>query len=163
MKADRPKRPVQKPIAIGSSIFLMDVADADRYFPSCSQTQLLNILHKLKVPILHMRTAQMFNLYTLERVLRGVMDAGGKDFSFPNTPFLRRNFKGMEGDPGYYRRRVKTELTNVEAAKYASSPKNRKPEPPVKIKVQKVNIPESITECPKPATQPTSAPSNPTT
>jgi hypothetical protein len=83
---------IPKVVPIGTSVLLMDIAEAVRFFPKNNYKQLLHILALFNVPIIYQRDGRkMFNLYTLEKVMSYLTRLGGRGFALPGSTMRDQN------------------------------------------------------------------------
>ncbi|HEC63924.1 MAG TPA: hypothetical protein ENI23_01375 [bacterium] len=68
---------VPKTTPIGTSILLMDINEAVRFFPNQPRSRILKIFKCLQIPLIYDRDRISFNLYTFEKVMHYLTRPGG--------------------------------------------------------------------------------------
>ena len=76
-----------KTVPVGTSVLLIDVDEAGKFFPDHTHNQLLRIFENLAIPLIHDRSRVSFNLYTLERVLYYLTKPGGKGIALGGSDY----------------------------------------------------------------------------
>ena len=92
---------VPKTTPIGTSILLMELKEASKFFPGRSRQQLGNTLRALGVPLFYDKENNtFFNLYTLEKILFYLLRVGGDGFAAPGSIYrMKQHYKGAKYPP----------------------------------------------------------------
>ncbi len=78
---------VAKTVPVGTSVLLMDIGDAKRFFPGHDRIRMIRIFTLLGIPLLRDKTRILFNIYTLEKVLNFLTRMGGRGFVLPGSVY----------------------------------------------------------------------------
>jgi len=77
-------------LSVGSSVQLIEVGDAIRFFPGHRRQDLFRILRTLGICFIYDKKKAYFNLYALEKVLHYLTRPNGTSFALPGSDYKRR-------------------------------------------------------------------------
>ena len=76
-----------KTVPLGTSVLLMNLDEAVKFFPGHTHGRLLKVFQCLRIPLIHDRDQISFNLYTLERVLYYLLRPGGGGIALSGSEY----------------------------------------------------------------------------
>ncbi len=81
---------IPKTLPIGTSVLLMDIEEAGKFFPNQCRPRLLKIFKCLRIPLIYDRDRISFNLYTFEKVIHYLTRPGG-----PGIALFGSNYRNV--------------------------------------------------------------------
>lgn len=122
---------IPKTTPVGTSVLLMDLTEAVKFFPNQNHARLLKIFKCLRIPLIYDQDRISFNLYTLEKVLHYITRPGGQGIALFGSKY--RDITRYDHRTDHREDRVLIEMGDseiaemnsvaIESARFAGGPK----------------------------------------